>query len=189
MATEYEWKFRATPEILQKLREDMPGEETRLSMETTYYDTPAGDLAAKHFTLRRRMENGISVCTLKTPGKQGRNEFEVNAPAIQEALAELCKLSGETLPTNLLPICAAQFTRIAKTLTLTGAVAELALDQGFLTGGSTRQPLCEMELELKAGDPSAMVCYAAQLAVAYGLKQEKHSKFRRALALAKGETL
>lgn len=189
MGVEFEVKFRATPEILEKIRQDLPGAETRFSMETTYYDTPAGDLSARHFTLRHRRENQISVCALKTPASQGRNEYEVVAPTIEEALPELCKLSGHTLPTQLQPVCGAKFQRIAKTLTIPGAVAELALDKGILTGGGKEIPLGELELELKDGDPAALVCYAAGLSAKYDLTEEKFSKFRRALALARGETL
>ena len=189
MGVEFEVKFRATPEILEKLRQELPGEETHFSMETTYYDTPAGELAAKHFTLRRRMENQVSVCTLKTPAGRGRNEYEVVAPTIEDALPELCKLSGHALPTGIQPICGAKFNRIAKILTVPGAVAELALDTGILTGGGKELPLCELELELKAGDPAALVLYAAGLSATYSLEEEKHSKFRRALALSRGEML
>ena len=64
---------------------------------------------------------------------------------------------------------------------------ELALDEGVLSGGSREVPLCEVEVELKSGSREAAVIYATQLAVAYGLKQEKGSKFRRAKALAEGE--
>lgn len=189
MGVEIEVKFRATPEILRQLRAQLPGEETLFSMETTYYDTVSGDLAAKHFTLRRRLENDASICTLKTPAGPGRNEFETSAPTIEEAVPILCKLSGEHIPLPVTPICGAAFTRVAKALPFPGGVAELALDMGVLTGGGKTAPLCEVELELKAGDPSALLTYAAQFAAIYGLEQERYSKFRRALALFRGETL
>lgn len=187
MAIEFELKFRAAPEILEKLRNTVPGEERPFAMETTYYDTPTGQLQAKHFTLRRRLENQISVCTLKTPAAEGRNEFEVNAPSMEEALSELCKLSGEELPSHIVPICGAKFTRIAKTVALPDATVELALDRGVLSGGGREAPVCEVEVELKSGTPQAAIQYAAQLSMAFGLEPEKYSKFRRALALAKGE--
>lgn len=187
MSIEFELKFRGTPEILSQINEKIPGEVTHFTMQTTYYDTPQGDLSSRHFTLRRRMENGASVCTLKTPAGQGRNEFEVNAPSIEEALPELCKLSGEALPTAIVPICGAKFTRLAKTVALPDCTVELALDRGILSGGGREVPLCEVEVELKEGTPQAAMQYAAGLAIAFGLEPEKHSKFRRALALAKGE--
>lgn len=188
MAIELEYKFRATPAQLAQIEADTPGEAACYAMHTTYYDTPDGALSKKHFTLRRRMENEISVCTLKTPAAKGRNEFEVNALTIEAALSELCKLSGEDLPTHILPICEAKFTRTAKTVTLENATVELALDRGVLMGGGRELPLCEAEVELKSGDPQAALLYATQLALAYGLVPEESSKFRRALRLREEES-
>lgn len=193
MAVEFEIKFRATPEQLTALREAFSQEATTIVMQTTYFDTPDGKLSARKYTLRQRMENGLCVCTLKTPaGILGRGEFEVQQPRIEMAIEELCKLSGiRELPylvkDGLIPVCGARFTRIAKTLILPGCTLELALDQGVLTGGGKEIPLCEVEAELKTGSREAVAAFALSLAKQYGLQPEMKSKFRRALALAKGE--
>ena len=68
-----------------------------------------------------------------------------------------------------------------------GAVVEIALDRGVLLGGGREVPLCEVEVELKAGQPEAAVAFAENLAEEFGLRPERKSKFRRALALAEGE--
>lgn len=193
MGIEYELKFRATPEAQEKIRLafDLPQKAYR--MHTTYYDTPDGALSERWYTLRRRMENEVSVCTLKCPaGEQGRGEFEVECSDITRALSELCKLSGlgdlpALLEKGLVEVCGARFTRIAMTLELGDTVVELALDTGVLTGGGREVPLCEVEVELKSGSREKTAAFARQLAVAYDLQTEKGSKFRRALALAKGE--
>ncbi len=193
MGIEFELKFRATLEALEALRASVEGEENSYAMETTYYDTPDGALSTRHRTLRRRQENERSVCTLKIPAAAGaREEFEVDSPDIFSALPELCKLSGLTeLSTftkeTLLPICGARFTRIAKTVCLSGCTVEVALDQGVLLGGGQQLPLCEIEFELKGGDRNIAIAYALSLAARFDLKEEPCSKFRRALALAKGE--
>lgn len=193
MGVEFELKFRATPEVLVQISRDIPGEMTQIRMQTTYYDTPEGALSARFYTLRQRMENDMSVCTLKTPAEGGgRQETEVFCDDIEKAVPELCKLSGvaglpELLAQGIVPVCGARFTRQAKTVTLPGAVVELALDQGVLTGGGREIPLCEVEVELKSGSREAAVMYATQLSLAYGLEQENKSKFRRAQLLAKGE--
>lgn len=190
MGIEFEVKFRATPEVLDTIRQKITGQEVEYRMQTTYYDTPAGALSAQRYTLRRRMENAQSVCTLKTPAAGfGRQEFEVKADTIEAAIPLLCKLSGlDDLPALLsdgvVPICGAEFTRIAKTVTLPDCTVELALDQGVLTGGGREIPLCEAEVELKEGSREAALAYAAQLSLAFGLEQEKESKFRRAQKLA-----
>ena len=174
-----------------QLRRELPGQEQQLTMETTYYDTPDRDLSRQYCTLRRRLENGVSVCTLKTPaGSLGRREFELEAPDIRDALPQLSALSGIPLEgLTILPVCGAKFTRIAKTLTLSDCTLEVALDQGILTGGGKEQPLCEVEVELKSGSAEAVTAYAQSLAQKYALEPERLSKFRRAMNLAEGEAL
>lgn len=193
MGIEFELKFRATPETLRNMAEAISGQVQMFSMETTYYDTPTGALSARHYTLRRRMENDISVCTLKTPaGGFGRREFEINCPDLERALPELCKLSGlpelpDLLREGIAPLCGAKFTRRAITVSLDACIVEVALDAGVLTGGGKTQRLNEAEVELKQGSREAAVAYAKALAEKFGLAPESRSKFSRAKALAKGE--
>ena len=134
----------------------------------------------------------MSVCTLKTPAKQGRNEWETECDNIQDAIPVLCKLGGpEELSSltqaGLVPVCGAKFTRIAKTVQLPDAVVELALDQGVLTGGDKALPFYEVEAELKSGSEAALMVFAQALSQRFSLKPEPKSKFRRSLDLAKGE--
>jgi len=193
MGIEFELKYRATPAIISALREAVPGKEQHLQMHTTYYDTPTGAFSARYCTLRCRQENDIHICTLKTPaGGLGRREWEVECNCIEDAIEELCKLDGpgeilSLAQEGLIPVCGARFTRIAKSVELEDCVVELALDEGVLTGGQRQATLCEAEVELKKGDPAACVAFANRLAQAYGLVPEERSKFRRALALYRGE--
>ncbi|MBQ6839882.1 MAG: CYTH domain-containing protein [Oscillospiraceae bacterium] len=193
MGIEFELKYRATSRLLEQLRQDLPGEEKSYQMQTTYYDTPTGQFSIRHYTLRRRLENGISVCTLKTPAAgQGRWEWEVENDRIEEAVKELCKLDTprelrSLADQGLVPICGAKFKRITKTLDLGGCVIEIALDTGILTGGDRQIPLCEVEVELKQGEERSCVAFAQNLVRKYGLEPEERSKFRRALALYRGE--
>ena len=62
MGIEFELKYRATPEIQEELAQD--GHWRSIAMETTYYDTPSKAMSSRFFTLRRRKENGASICTL-----------------------------------------------------------------------------------------------------------------------------
>ncbi len=193
MGIEFEVKFRATPETLTAMEAALGGHFQTIHMETTYYDTREGSLSARWYTLRRRMENGLSVCTLKTPEKGlGRGEYEVHCPDIAGAIPELCKLSGVAeLPaltsSGLVAVCGAKFTRLAQTVCLPECTVEIALDSGVLTGGSKTLPLWEVEVELKSGSREAVLAYARALADRFALVPETGSKFRRALALAKGE--
>lgn len=189
MGREFELKFAAKPEDLDILKGRFPN-LTRISMETTYYDTPNGELGDLHWTLRRRMENGRSVCTLKTPaGGFGRNEWEVHCGDLLTAV-DLLVTRGA--PKQLLKLavrdgfvesCGARFTRLAGIIETEGAVLELALDEGVLLGGGKELPFTEVEVELKEGSEEAAVRFASQLAGSLGLKPEPRSKVARARAL------
>ena len=193
MGIEYERKLKATPESLARLKEIFVANQTHFDMETTYYDTPDGDFSARHWTVRRRMENEISVCTFKFPvDAVGRGEFEVENPSLEAAIAELCKLSGKEelahlAAKGLIDVCGAKFHRIAVPLTFGNSRLELALDQGVLLGGGSTMPLFEVEAELKAGDPKDVDQFSIYLQTTYGLEPETLSKFARAKMLAKGE--
>ncbi len=188
MGREFELKYRANKAQIASIREKY-GSFSSISMETTYYDTPAHDLGRLRWTLRRRMENGVSVCTLKTPLSDGsRGEWETEKASIEEAVEELCKLSKNDLlaaltEKGLAPSCGASFTRLAKTLTLEDCTVELALDQGVLLGGGKKLPFAEVEVELKDGADADAAVFAAALAREFGLTPEPKSKVQRALEL------
>lgn len=189
MGMEYELKFRAGEEALEAIQAAYPG-AARFAMETTYYDTPGGDFTARRWTVRRRLENGKGVCTIKTPGNGScRGEWEVTETDIALGVKMLCKLNcpqelAVLAAQGLHPICGAKFTRLAIPLDLGGGDrVELALDSGCLIGGGRTAPLCEVEVELKAGRQEAAAAFSAMLAHRYGLTPEPKSKFRRALEL------
>ena len=190
MGREFELKYRASAGQMEAIRGNY-GDFESISMETTYYDTPKGDFSRLRWTLRRRLENGKSVCTLKVPLADGsRGEWETETDTIDEGLLELCKLSGNaallTLTAEgLAPSCGARFTRLAKLLALDGCTVELALDQGVLTGGGRELVFAEVEVEYKSGSEEAAVAFATELAETYGLTPEPRSKIARAQALIK----
>ncbi|MBQ1170635.1 MAG: CYTH domain-containing protein [Oscillospiraceae bacterium] len=191
MGREFELKFRADVETIALIREKY-GSFTSISMETTYYDTFDLKLAMHRWTLRRRMENGVSVCTFKRPHKDGgRGEWEVECPNIMEGILALCKAGADeellrVTAGGLMEVCGARFTRLAKTLEIPGGTVELALDQGVLLGkGKGKElPLAEVEVELKEGTDEAAVAFAKALAEEFSLVPEEKSKFVRAMALA-----
>ena len=192
MATEYELKFNATPDILAEIDRAFSGESVRIFMETTYYDTPTGALSSRKFTLRKRLENGVPVCTLKAPAGDARGEWETECENIQTAIPMLLTQGcpeelTELVKEGLVSICGAKFTRIAKTISLPNGSVELALDQGVLFGDGRETPLCEVEAELKSGEKAVCDHFARELALQFQLTEEKRSKFSRALALYKGE--
>lgn len=188
MGREFELKYRASARQMAAIMAEYEGFR-EITMETTYYDTPERSLAPRHWTLRRRMENGVSVCTLKMPcGDGGRTEWETECPDITSAIPELCKLGApEELKTlvsgGLEAVCSARFIRQAALIDLENAALELALDRGILQGGARIALLGEVEVELKSGCDADAVAFAKALAARYGLIPEPASKYKRALAL------
>lgn len=192
MGQEFELKYSATAHQQAAIFETYGPWQT-IEMETTYYDTPQRTLSQHHITLRRRMENGVSICTVKTPMPDGaRGEWECQCDEIVSGIILLCRLGApaalaQLVNAELQSVCAARFTRRACTVQLEHATLELALDQGILLGGGREIPLCEVEAELKDGSREAVTKFAGALAAQYGLIPEGRSKFRRAMALAEGE--
>lgn len=189
MAQEFELKFAASPQAREAIQREF-GPGRIITMETTYYDTPQGDLSRGRMTLRRRLENGVSVCALKTPGEQGvRGEWEYPCQDIFQALEALFppQKAAYLQTRGLVPLCGARFTRWATLICQPDFTAELAVDSGLLLGGGRELPLEEVELELKSGNRQALEAYGLTFARQFRLETEPASKFRRALALAKGE--
>ena len=188
MGLEFELKYTAASDTLRTLASEF-GDFASISMETTYFDTADRRLSAQKMTLRRRFENGVSVCTLKTPAASyGRGEWDAQADWSEEAVRQLFDKAGQPpVPFEALtPVCGAKFTRLAKTVELPDCILELALDEGILFGGGKEIPLCEVEVELKEGAQEAVIRWALALANLHGLTAENASKFKRALALAEG---
>lgn len=198
MGREVEVKLRAeSREILQMVEQDplvqmaKKGDARDIAMETVYYDTKGNDLSARRWTLRLRRENGSPVVTVKTPAPgRGRGEWETSCETIEEAVPQLLELGApkelkKLVAEGVFPRCSASFHRKAIDLTLPdGTWAELALDQGKLTGGSREEAFAEVELELKTGSEEAVDTFAQGLALRYGLTAQPRSKFARAAALA-----
>lgn len=193
MGQEIELKYRATPELLDAVQAAIPGAYTHFQMETAYYDTPDRALSGRRWTLRRRRENGMSVCTLKTPRPDGfRGEWDTRTETIEQAipiLAEQAQLPELlTLAAGgLIHTCGARFVRRAVPVALPSGAAELALDCGVLVAGTKELPFAELEIELKSGDTEDLIVLAKALAARFSLVPEPASKYARARRLAQEE--
>lgn len=189
MGREFELKYAATAEDLEILKAKYPHLHP-ITMETTYYDSLDGKLGDLHWTLRRRMENGVSVCTLKVPGIGfGCGEWETECDDILKAIPVLMSMDApkelaELTAGGLQEFCGARFTRLAGYLECDGCTVELALDQGVLLGGGQELAFSEVEVELKEGSEEAAMAFGTSLAREMDLQPESRSKVARARALA-----
>ncbi len=214
MNEELELKLALTPQELARLRRNpfVRSLATRRAstkrLFSTYYDTPEQSLRRRGMALRVRRVGKDWVQTLKLPlgkvtGLQNYREFEVNVSAdkpeldrIEDpALRQL--FADEKLVENLKPVFTTEFARSSVPLRLDDSEVELALDQGEITAGEARMPICEAELELVSGRADKIYELALALrqqvpfrletrtkaARGYGLTEDAKAEPRRATAL------
>lgn len=170
------------------------GPKTR-KLTSIYFDTDDFVLKNQDIALRVRRDGRNWIQTVKGGGSvqaglHRRDEWE--APVAHDrpdltkiddpALAAL--FSAEALRQRLKPVFVTEFTRTAWLLeTEAGDRVEMALDRGEIRAGAARAPICEVELELKAGDPAALYEIALELQKSVPLAAENASKAERGYAL------
>ena len=192
MGREFELKYGADAGTLECIRRVYAGFRV-LCMETTYYDDGEKNISRRRWTLRRRLENGVSVCTVKTTLPDGsRGEWETEAAEVEAALPRLIAMGApgelaEFAKNGLVPTCGARFTRQAALLPAGDGLVELALDSGVLLGGGKELPFWEVEVEQKQGTDADTLQFAQALAQRFSLTPQPKSKLSRALALANGD--
>jgi inorganic triphosphatase YgiF len=163
---------------------------------TRYFDTPDFALSAQGVALRVRRVGRRWMQTLKTEGeRQGglsrRAEYEMpvagDAPDWTRFPPEALAWVPEALRDALVPVFETRFHRTAWQLKGKGGAAiEVALDVGEVRAGEASQPICEIELELKAGQPDALFELALTWADVFECLPFDISKAERGVRLAQG---
>ena len=194
-ATETELKFRLGPGAVVRLsgHPALQGPQTSQSLRSVYFDTPDGVLRAAGFSLRVRTTPDGFVQTLKrqiAPGQTARDEWEL--PVASEAL-DLAALKAtpahkliKSRRRDLSPRFATTVVRRIRLVELDGALIEAAFDAGDLSCDERREPIYELELELKRGDPAALFTLARKLARDLTIVPVFESKSQRGYRLAEG---
>ncbi|MEK8081826.1 CYTH domain-containing protein [Pseudomonas sp. XK-1] len=162
-----------------------------------YFDTPERDLAMAKVALRLRRDGDQVIQTLKTRGQSvaglsERNEWDWN---LAKAKLDLKKLDDSCWPAalaeldkkQLQPIFTTDFVRqraeIAWGRGKARVVIEAALDLGKVIAGEGEEEICELELELRQGEPEALLELAAELAADLALMPCDISKAERGYRL------
>ena len=202
MQIEREIKFRlpdgAARRFWRMARASAPAR--RRNVSSIYYDTSGERLRRSGVALRLRRDGKSWLQTLKlesapAAGFAARAEWEVPAPRGRLELAafpraEIMAATGldlARLEGKLKPLFETRFARRSAPVAIDGATrAEIAVDQGHVAAGELREPISEIELELKAGGAAALLRYAAQMARALALELEFESKAERGYRLAAG---
>lgn len=201
---EVELKLRVDPADLPRLR-TLPlfgaaGRGVTRRLESVYFDTPDLRLYRREVTLRVRRQGRRYVQTVKGPGRgdgllQMRGEWEAPVascvpdldalpdPAAREQL-------GPLVPADLQPVFESSIRRTVRVVRDPDggdARVEVAIDHGRIrTAAGEAQEVCEVELELKSGDPQALYRLALMLAEQVPLRVERRTKAERGYALAAG---
>ncbi|MFK3774691.1 inorganic triphosphatase [Pseudomonas sp. NPDC089406] len=203
MHKETELKLRASRETLAALREhpllkkrNKSGWQTR-ELLNQYFDTPERDLSAARVALRLRRDGEVIIQTLKCRGQSvaglsERNEYEWQLDKVK---LDLKKLDASCWPEQLAeldkktikPLFTTDFTREYAEISWgrgkAKVVIEAALDQGFVVVGKRKEEISELELELREGDPAALLELAAELAASVALMPCDISKAERGYRL------
>jgi triphosphatase len=167
---------------------------------TRYFDTPDFALAAQGIALRVRRVGRRWLQTLKTEGvRHGglsqRAEYEMaisgRTPDWSRFPAEARAIVPEALRARLVPVFETEFKRITWQLVDEhGTAIEVALDVGEVRtqkgakADAQQQPICEIELELKSGQPDALFALALEWSTQLDYLPLDISKAERGVRLA-----
>lgn len=172
------------------------GEGAWERLETRYYDTPEGDLAARGISLRRRAAGAREIQTVKRKNAEGvvaRDEWErVMEPGESfPALTGACDVDVllTTMAGRLRPTVEMDVDRWACSFPFRASVLEIAVDMGVSkvagqTGEGAPCFLGEAELELVSGEPGDLFAAARLVLVNTGLRLHAKSKLETAKAAA-----
>lgn len=197
MAVETELKLRIAPEQLARLKRHPLLGKHQIARPATrrlhniYYDTPRLELRESGMALRLRRAGRQWLQTLKGGGSvqaglHRRDEWEI--PVSRAALDfSLFENTGpqtaeweEHLPPRLRkklqPVFVTDFSRTSRMLEWQGAQIELCMDHGEVSTEQRSVPICELELELKFGEPRQLFELALALLEIAPLELESVSK-------------
>jgi triphosphatase len=183
-------KLALRSELLSTAAADAP----RRTLRSFYFDTPAGDLRKQRMVLLVRKVRRTHIMVLKSArplaeGPFSRSEMEVRVPSLdpkitlftEEIAAELSRvIDGRPLEQQF----ETQIKRRLRCLNLERSLIEVAFDEGFVVVGDRRQPLTEIELDLKAGEETSIYDLAVRLADALPMRLEIMSNAERGFMLA-----
>ncbi|MEX1228056.1 MAG: CYTH domain-containing protein [Marinobacter sp.] len=176
MAEELEVKLTLPSESMDQAFEWLSGQPEASPGSTSqlinhYYDTPTADLNRQRIALRVRQSGDHYIQTLKTQGDfvdgaHRRQEWEwpLLGTQLNIGLVADTPVGQDINLAKLEPVFETNFERRVLMLDDGRAVIECAFDRGSIIAGDRKQPLNEVEFELKSGDADRLTVWAAGLA-------------------------
>lgn len=194
-----------TPEIELKLELDaaaLEGLRGHAAMATppeiseltsAYFDTADHRLHEAGVSLRVRHDGVGFVQTIKWRRSSGlfeREELEIEVageqpdPSVFERTPVAALLDDGA---QVAEVCATRVRRVTRLWRDGESLIEISLDEGDVAAGEAREPIAELELELKAGPPETLFALARSLGQAAPLRLAFESKGERGYRLAAGD--
>ncbi len=177
-----------------------------LALRALYFDTPDQALARAGIALRVRREGKDWFQTVKARGASLLERIEDTVPlrsrrgkatpepdlslhasaAVATLLRQALACAGEQPFPALMLAFEVRMDRLVLDVQHGESLVELALDRGSIEANGRRQPVCELELELKQGRVADMLRLARHWRAQHGLWLNVASKAERGRRLANG---
>jgi inorganic triphosphatase YgiF len=165
---------------------------------TTYFDTPDNLLDRAGLTLWVRRSGATCTQTVKSRASghgvaTNRSEWEWQIGHDEPDVRRLAKTPALAIPAAVIkdklePVFVTDIRRTTWLIHLDdNTVVETAIDEGSIEAGSAREPVSELELELKAGCIGPMYRLAAELQALVPLWISPESKAARGWHLRTGQ--
>ncbi len=220
MDTEIELKFLTSvsaesvlPQLVEQFTEQYDGrseDKGKVHLINTYFDTPDKQLRALDIGFRIRGFDGRFEQTIKTAGKvvaglHQRPEYNISlendAPNLSlfdpAIFPEDCDI--ELLQADLTALFTTNFYRRKWLISRGDECFELVFDKGLIDSKGEQQVICEVEMELVAGNGELLFEFAEQMCLAFAPENDDNdehyvrlgfqSKAMRGYQLYNGETL
>lgn len=149
----------------------LPSKGDRAMLEAVYFDTPDKQLQALGYTLRIRRSGDERIQTVKADqgdsggGLFARAEWEMPVAQDEPVLdtrTPIAAALGEAADA-IAPAFHVDVERRTWLISEGRAKTELVFDQGMVRAGDRQAPVCEIELERKAGEPAALFALARRI--------------------------
>ena len=192
MADEIELKLELTREAADAVEASglLAGDPETAQQRSIYFDTSDRILLNAGFSLRIRRSGRKRVQTIKAGGASAaglfaRSEWErpvKDDTPILDDTTPIRALLGDAADA-IAPAFEVRIERRTWTISESDTTIELALDRGEAVAGYRRSPICEIELELKQGDPAALFALAGRIDAAAPVRLSVQTKAERGYRL------
>ncbi|WP_022681104.1 CYTH and CHAD domain-containing protein [Sphingobium bisphenolivorans] len=168
----------------------LPEQSEVAKLEAVYFDTPDKQLSGKGVSLRIRKSGKRRVQTVKADrdgatGLFARAEWEMPVPGnvpVLDTRTPVAAMLGDAVQA-IEPMFHVDVERRTWLVAENGAEIELVLDQGRVHAGDREEPVCEVELELKSGEPGALFALARRIDAEVPVRPAVLSKSERGYRL------